>query len=226
MKSDKLVDVFKNGNIVIPVYLLKNIENFKLELDEFVFLMYLYNTGYKFAFDPEKISDDLGFSVNKILEFINTLTDKGLISVEALKNEKGFMEDFVTLDGFYNKLKLLVIDDVVEEDTNSKSDSIIFDYIENEFGRTLSAIEYEIINAWLENSMSEDIIKEAVKEAVSNGVSNLKYIDKILYEWSKKGIESVEQVEENRRKRSSVKSDNNDDIDLDIMDWNWFDDDE
>ena len=38
----------------------------------------------------------------------------------------------------------------------------------------------------------------ALKEAVFNGVSNLRYIDKILYEWKKKGLNSKEDVENNR----------------------------
>ena len=49
----------------------------------------------------------------------------------------------------------------------------------------LSPMEYEIIKAWLDNDMSEELIKEALKEATFNGVSNLRYIDKILYEWGK-----------------------------------------
>ena len=95
--------------------------------------------------------------------------------------------------------------------------------IEKEFGRTLSPTEYEIIKAWLDNNISEDIIKEALKEAVFNGVSNLRYIDKILYEWKKLGIETVEDVERNRKKHLEKKNDNKN-IDMDIVDWNWFED--
>ena len=99
--------------------------------------------------------------------------------------------------------------------------------IEKEFGRTLSPIEYEIIKAWLDNNISEDIIKEAVMEATYNGVSNLRYIDKILYEWEKAGIHTVEDVESMRKKRNKKNEKEKDsDIDLDIVDWNWFDEDE
>ena len=31
MNNSKLVDIFKDRNIVIPIYLLKNYKNFKLE---------------------------------------------------------------------------------------------------------------------------------------------------------------------------------------------------
>ena len=70
--------------------------------------------------------------------------------------------------------------------------------------------------------MSEELIKEAIKEATFNGVSNLRYIDKILYEWGKAGIKTVQDVESNRKKRNVSKEKDND-IDLDIVEWNWFD---
>ena len=87
-------------------------------------------------------------------------------------------------------------------------------------------MEYEIIKAWLDNDMSEDLIKEAIKEATFNGVSNLRYIDKILYEWGKQGIKTVKDVEDNRHKRAQRREEEADsNIDLDIVDWDWFDDD-
>ena len=100
--------------------------------------------------------------------------------------------------------------------------SNIFETIEKEFGRTLSPIEYEIIRAWLEDNMSEELIREAIKEATLSGVTTLRYIDKILYEWGKSGIKTVKDVEENRRKRNVAKEKDSD-IDLDIVEWNWFD---
>ena len=81
-------------------------------------------------------------------------------------------------------------------------------------------MEYEIIKAWLNNNISEELIREALKEAVFNGVSNLRYIDKILYEWGKLGIKTKEDVEKNRKKHNSKK--NKEKVDIDI-DWNWFD---
>ena len=215
-----------DGNIVIPVYFLKNYKKLKLDSDEFLFMMYLYNSGNEFAFNPDKISNDMGIDVSKVMELISSLSDKDMIKVDVKKNEKGFMEDIVLLDGFYNKLKIQIVNEVSEEKENEVIDSTIYEVIEKEFGRTLSPIEYEIIKAWTESKFSDELIKEAVKEAVFNGVSNLKYIDKILFEWGKKGITTVKDVEENRKRRkSSLNSkDNDDNIDLDIVDWNWFDD--
>ena len=86
-------------------------------------------------------------------------------------------------------------------------------------------MEYEIIKAWLENHISEELITEAVREATFNGVSNLRYIDKILYEWGKKGITTVQDVDKMRKKRGK-KEEKDVDIDMELMDWSWFDDEE
>ena len=125
------------------------------------------------------------------------------LKVDVKKNEKGFMEDVVSLDGFFEKLKMDVVSEVNE--SNDSNDSTIFEMIEKEFGRTLSPIEYEIIKAWTESNFSDEIIKEAIKEAVFNGVPNLKYIDKILFEWNKKGITTAKDVEDNIKKRNIFK---------------------
>ena len=111
------------------------------------------------------------------------------------------------------------MEEVNTPDTKKESD--IYELIQKEFGRTIGSIEIEIINAWLENNISEDLIKEALKEAVFNGVFNLRYIDKILYKWEKDGIKTVKDVEERRKKHNSKKDDS--DIDMDIVDWDWFD---
>lgn len=221
MKNSKLIEIFKNGNIVIPIYLLKNIDKLKLELNEFIFLMYLYNLGNKFLFDPNKFSDDLNIELTDVMNYISILTDKGFIRVEVLKNEKGLMEEVVLLEDFYSKLALITMDEVNNQ--KQEVDSNIFEVIEQEFGRTLSPIEYEIIKAWLENNMSEELIKEAIKEATFSGVSNLRYIDKILYEWGKRGIKTKEDVEKDR---SNFRQKEENEEKEELFDYNWFEDDD
>ena len=224
MKSSKLIDIFKQGNMVIPIYFLQHYKDFNLSMEEFVFLMYLYNLGNKFLFDPNKFGEDLNLGLMDVMNYIGILTDKHLISVQVLKNEKGLMEEYVVLDDFYSKLSMITIDDV--NSTSKSENTDIFEIIEKEFGRTLSPIEYEIIKAWLDGGFSNELIKEAIKEATMNNVSNLRYIDKILFEWGKSGIKTREDVEKNRKKRNESKNQQDENIDLDIIDYNWFDDDD
>ena len=45
MKNRQFIEIFKQGHLVIPLYFLKNYKKLKLTLEEFIFLMYLYQLG-------------------------------------------------------------------------------------------------------------------------------------------------------------------------------------
>ena len=217
MKIQKMVDTLKKGNIVLPMYLFQERDKFGLDMECFIFLVYLYNLGEKTIFDVNKFSNDLGIDTPKILSYIDILTDKKLISVDVIKNDKNVMEEYITLDLFYQKLGNILADDI----NNSDNSSNIYDIIQEEFGRGITPIESEIIAAWIESGISEELILEAVKEAVLSGASNFRYIDKILYEWNKKGIKTKQDVENNRKnfKESQSKKEK-----LDLFDYDWLED--
>lgn len=224
MKESKLIEVFREGNIVVPMFFLKRYKDFHINAEEFIFLMYLHNLGLKNIFNPAKYAEDLNTDLSKIMEYIGTLSEKRLIRVDVIKNENGIMEEVLLLDDFYNKLSLITMDEAIQQENNNKNEnSDIFEIIQKEFGRTLSPMEYEISKAWLDNGMSEELIKEAIKEATLNGVFSLRYIDKILYEWGKNNIKTAQDVDKNRKKRKEQKEKIDEDVDLDIVDWNWFD---
>jgi len=225
MEPSKLLDILQDGNIVIPLYLLKKYKDLKLNLDEFVFLMYLQKFGNPILFDPSKFSNELNLSLEEVMGLVGSLTEKQFLQITSCENDKGIVEENLSLDGYYNRLKIIIIGDIEKIDEKKKEDSeSIYTYLEQKFGRTLSSIDYEIIQTWLESNYNEELIKKAVDEAVSNGVSTLKYIDRILYEWGKKGIEKVSDIDKNKKNKSNSKQEKiDDDIDLGIMDWDWFD---
>ena len=96
----------------------------------------------------------------------------------------------------------------------------IYAEFETEFARPITSMEYEIINAWLNHNYSEEMIIGALKEAVYNGVKNLRYIDKILFEWNKKGFKTMNDVNNHLKTREPKKEDS------ELFDYNWLDDEE
>ena len=217
--NHKLQDIIKSGNIVIPLYIYKLYPKLNIDLETFMFLMYLYSFKDKIIFDTNKMASELGISVEQVLNYTDKLTTSKLIKFEVIKNDKNIREEYISLEFFYEKISLLMIE--TKEDNDKQHDmSNIYDSIEKEFGRVLSPIEYEIIKAWRENNNSDEIILEALKEAVFNGVTNLRYMDKILSEWQKKGIKTVDDVNKNKRehKNNSEK--------MEIFEYNWLEDDE
>ena len=218
MKNAKITEILKSKNILIPIYIYKLFPKLNIDLETFIFLMYLYNLDEKIIFNPSKLSEDFGISLQQVLVYVDNLVSNNLVSFEIIKNDKNISEEYLSLTYFYDKLSLLLIEDN-NEDT-IEINSSIFEIIEKEFGRVLSPIEYEIIKAWHESNISDELINEALKEAVFNGVSNLRYIDKILYEWQKKGIKNKIDVENNRKnfKKKGEK--------LEVFEYNWLEDDE
>ena len=216
MKSDKLINILKEKNLVIPLYLYKSLDKFNIDIESFIILMYFYNSGTNVLFNPETISNDLGIDLLKLMEYITKLTDSKLLTLEVKKNDKGVMEEYINLDMFYEKLMLILMD----ENNNNEDNGNIFEKIEREFARPLSPIEYELVKAWLENNISQEIIEEALKETTLNGVSNLRYMDKIIYEWGKKGFKTKEDIENNRiaHKKAQEKEK------VEVFEYNWLDD--
>lgn len=73
----------------------------------------------------------------------------------------------------------------------------IFTAFEQEFARPLSPIECETITSWLdEDQHSKELILAALKEAVFAGKLHFRYIDRILLEWQRNRITTVEQARE------------------------------
>ena len=173
--TEKLIKLLKEKNFVLPQVLFYKYKDLNLNLEELYFIIYLLNIN-SLVFNPKQFSNDLNMDMASILEMVTTLTSKDILSLEMIK-EGNIRNEYLKLDKLYNKLAFILINEEDKEKTTS-----LFDVFEKEFGRTLSPIEYELINGWLDNEFSEELVLKALKEAVYNGVSNLRYIDKILYE--------------------------------------------
>ncbi len=189
--TGKIIDLLKNGSIIFPKTLLTNYKKLKITEKELIILIYLINNN---EFDPERIALDLNIKPVDVLTLVSSLSKKDIIKLESVTNNN-ICEEYVCLDELYNKLAMYLMEDKVEN-----KEITLFDRFEKEFGRTLSPMEYEIIGAWIEDGFTEELVLLALKEAIYNGVSNLRYIDKILYEWKKKGINSKSDVEKHQEK--------------------------
>lgn len=70
---------------------------------------------------------------------------------------------------------------------------ILFQMIEQEFGRPLSPIEMETIVFWT-NEHNEGLIKAALKEAVMQNKRSIRYIEGILNNWKNNNVRTLEEV--------------------------------
>ena len=207
---DNLVDLLKNKDAYIPRILLQNYRKLKIKETELVVLIFLINSK---EYNPKMISDYMDVKLPVLLEMVSSLEELGLLKVE-IKKENGIQTEVCNLNGLYEQLALFIMK---KEQVTEKSS--IYDVFEQELGRTLSPIEYELVSEWL-NDNSEEILKLALKEATYNGVSNFRYIDRIIHEWNRKGIKTREDViknnEEFKRKKKEEKQE--------LFDYDWLND--
>lgn len=213
MSNSILEGLIKEKDYTFKKLLFKLIKDFDLTLEELLLLIYFINQD-KPVFDIKKISIITYLDNNEIMSAFSSLTAKGLVSIKTSK-EDGKISEIIDITNTYRAM-------VSDINVNIKKQTVtnIYTIFEKEFGRPLSPVEYEIIKAWITSGISEELIKSALKEAVFNNVRNLRYIDKILSEWEKKGFKSVDEVDSYLKKKEV----NNPKQEL--FDYNWLEDEE
>lgn len=213
MSNSILEGLIKEKDYTFKKLLFKLIKDFDLSLEELLLLVYFINQD-KPVFDIKKISLITYLSSNEIMAAFSSLTGKGLVSIKTSK-EEGKITEVIDITNTYRAMVSDININIKKQTTTN-----IYTIFEKEFGRPLSPVEYEIIKAWITSGISEELIKGALKEAVFNNVRNLRYIDKILSEWEKKGFKSVDEVDSYLKKKES----NNPKQEL--FDYNWLEDEE
>ena len=193
--------LFTTKDFVINSNIIKCISNIDITLNEFLLVLYFINVTD--VLNTDDIKEKLGFDEEKAVETFSSLLNKKYIEMNVT-NKNGEVIERISLDPLFDRLALNKSTD------NNKTD--IYALFERELGRTLSSFEYEMINKWKENGISEDIIKGALKEAILNNVRNFKYIDKIVYEWSKNDVKKHVKDEKESKEE--------------MFDYNWLDDNE
>lgn len=206
--------IFLNKKFVTNSIFIKKALELKLSLEEFLMLTY-FDNDFNSYLNIEELSKHLGLSIEVAYQTFNNLLKKKLITIDTKKDIEGRMIESISLDGFFD----MIVDEKKEEKKISEKTDIYASF-EREFGRTITSMEYEIINAWLDKNYSEEMILGALKEAVYNGVSNLRYIDKILFEWNKKGFKNMEDVS-NYLQNKNTKSEKKE-----LFDYDWVNNDE
>lgn len=215
-----LNDILKANNLSINELLIQNMDK-NLTLKDFLVFLKLLNTSCE-CFDCSKIAKNLGLTEEDVMTSFNNLIVKGFIEYKTIR-ENGMIKEIISLDKFYNSIALKLANQNKKEVSNN-----IYDIFQKELVRSLSPTEYEYINNWLEKGLSENLIIGALKEAVLSGVKNFRYIDRVLFDWQKKGYRSMNDVEAAKKKITNVPEEisSNNDTNSEYFDYDWLNDDD
>lgn len=186
---EKITKILRNPSLSVPKLLIQNYKSMGISEFDTLVLIYLINAD-SLVYNPKLISSFLNTDVASIMVSIDSLSTKGLIEIQI--KDSGIREEYLSLDKLYEKLSYYIVNE------ESSKSSNLYDAFETEFGRELSSMEYQIITGWTEGNYSDELIKAALKEATYNGVNNLRYIDKVLFDWNKSGIKSISDLDKDK----------------------------
>ncbi|KPH76011.1 MULTISPECIES: DnaD domain-containing protein [Bacillaceae] len=182
--------------IPIPVELLKHYRFLGLTEVETMVILQLFNflkQNNDFP-TPNEIANHMSIDEKQCAQILRKLIQKNLLTIEQKENEQHILSESYSLQPLFDQLYSKELEE------KESSDGTIFILFEQEFGRPLSPFEIEMINGWLDEDQIEPaLIKAGLRESVLMGKLNFKYIDRILREWKKKGIHTVDQARKQSR---------------------------
>ncbi|WP_430785604.1 DnaD domain-containing protein [Virgibacillus flavescens] len=170
---------------------------------------------------PYELASALTLSEQECAKGLRKLIQKNYLSIEQKQNSEDRVSEVYSLDPLWN----IIFSEQKQKPESGLEDGTLFILFEQEFGRPISPFEIETINVWLdEDNLEPSLIKAALRESVLMGKLNFKYIDRILREWKKKGILTVEKARESSKNFHSSKttpSKNNEKRDTSFY-YNWL----
>ncbi|WP_057875110.1 DnaD domain protein [Liquorilactobacillus aquaticus] len=203
---DKIFQAYLHeGQMTVSNLILHNYHS--LGMDDSEFVLYLQIDSFIQKGEPfpaiEKIAEKMGKSPAAVYQMLHRLIEKKLMEIKTVSDDAGKKQDVYQFDLLFEKL-LTKKHQEEEIQLNSKSEvnrDKVFSSIEVEFGRSLSPIELETINLWLnEDHYDPALILLALREAVLNQAYSLKYIDRVLLNWERQHIKTAQDVQREKQK--------------------------
>lgn len=200
----------KEGEVAIPHLLLKHYRRMKLSELEVMLLIHLiaFLENEKKEFPTlEELQSRMTASPEAAIAALQKLLKDNFVAIdEEIDALSGIQYERYNLNPLYEKLAACCLEEHASEWTRASSQGKagagaqgkdIFSIFEKEFARPLTPMELESISGWLDRDQyREELILAALKEAVFAGKVHFRYIDRILLEWSRNRVSTVEQAKE------------------------------
>ncbi|MEK4024426.1 DnaD domain-containing protein [Sporosarcina sp. FSL W7-1283] len=147
---------------------------------------------------PTDIANRMQQQEKDITDSLQRLMQKGIFSIVQSTDEHQVLHERFSLLPLWERLLEIIAKNQAQitEQQQQNDEGEIFSLFEQEFGRFLSPMECETIGMWIDkDGHSAEIIRAALREAVLAQKMSLRYIDRILFEWKKKNVRTMKDVE-------------------------------
>ncbi|MGP5091827.1 DnaD domain-containing protein [Staphylococcus equorum] len=187
----------KTRPVVIRKELLDHYNELGLNETELVILIKLLHASETSNKQPsiESLQQGSALDSREITSIIQTLIQHDLLELNVNKDEEGKFTEYMNLYQFYDRLSEIMQQMNVKQDEHESEleFNTLFQKIEQAFGRPLSPYEIETLNQWLDIDKHDlSVIQAALNEAESQNKMSFKYIDRILLNWKKNNVKTIE----------------------------------
>ncbi len=199
-----VLSVMKEGTVAVPVLLLKYYPKLKLSETEAMLLIHLIaftDKEHKDFPTIEEIQSRMSANPETVIQSLQKLIKEGFISIDEETDPiSGIHYERYNLQHLFEKIAASCVEEMnlpekAKAGKPGKEGKDIFTVFENEFARPLTPMECETIAKWLDqDGYAEDLILAALKEAVFAGRVHFRYIDRILLEWSRNRVFTLDQA--------------------------------
>lgn len=182
----EIADLITNELIQVEALVINQAEHLNLTLDQLGFLLLFYRYTKKNAWllpSAQQFAKVYNIDLLEVKKLQNFLFQNGYCEIDTKTNDATLVE-YVDWNLLYKRLGGTEIQPLSISQSSVKVE--LAKLLEREFGRMLSPMEIELAGIWSQSYEYDDIV-DAIKEAVLSDVKNLKYIDKILLNWSQGG---------------------------------------
>ncbi|MDA8353091.1 MAG: DnaD domain-containing protein [Firmicutes bacterium] len=201
-----LVDVLQQGSTAFPVVLFKEYKRLGLNEGQVMLLLHIivFREKEEIPFPTvNQLEERMSVSADQIVQWLQSLVQKGFLSIEETVEEGGIRSEQYSIAPLLQQLAASYLDreSLEEQPPAEETYGNLFQLFEREFARPLSPMECETLTQWLdEDKYPSQLIVAALREAVFCGKPSCRYIDRILLEWKRNGIQTVEEAVEYSRK--------------------------
>ncbi|WP_078596879.1 DnaD domain-containing protein [Evansella clarkii] len=201
MNNDFMLQLYMDDPFTIPSSVIKCYGELGISEQQFMLLMHIRQFSQEGNFFPTPFELQERMTIDE-LQCANELKEllmKGFLAIEEKQDEDGRLSESFSLKPLFEKVTMYLAGKSIDKGKQSKQveEGRLFRRFEEEFSRPLSPMEMEMISMWLDDDThAPEIIEAALREAVVSSKMNFRYIDRILFEWKKNGVRSVQQARE------------------------------
>lgn len=175
MKKKMMLQWFEQGSIAIPKLLMMHYKKLGLNETEFMVVLHVHTfleSGNSFP-TPSEISERMTITEMKCMEVIQTLIQKGFLSLEGGQKSEAMMCESYSLQPLWEKILHFFMNESIEDEQKEikQLQVNLYTVFEKEFGRPLSPFECETLGMWEDQDQHHpNLIQAALREAVMSGV--------------------------------------------------------